>query len=425
MLNGVICLPRFDTECNGSTDPYRGSLIDPSRGCALFVRAWSGAPPSTDRSRHHWGGATLERGVAGPPDIIGARAQARAGRTRPGTLATAEGGVVVGRVPTRAEPPRRRERLHNEGRRRMKTLSDPHQITIGSSEHRKDGHRTRGPASPHTESSALQAGLGPHSELDARQADPAAPGRLQLTRNSQRDPFRRCVGTRSRRHRVGQPVQPRAQTLLLRTLVTILVLGGILVEAETARADLGLVFRDTRATPGERVEAFSGDSFGRPSRFSSVHGIRVYFVPMADAKSPAAQRSTGPPRNPNWIPLGRLHQSTTGVVRLSFVVPNVALGDYTIGFWCLPCAPPRGATFTGAYPGTHWRGRPFGKVLRVYAPTPATHPKPTAQPSREATPTTGPVRTAWVAAVLAGTVLVGGLLVVGLRWRLRARPRTR
>jgi hypothetical protein len=29
-------------------------------------------------------------------------------------------------------------------------------------------------------------------------------------------------------------------------------------------------------------------------------------------------------------------------------------GDYTIGFWCKPCAPPAGAFFTTAQPGQPW-----------------------------------------------------------------------
>ena len=56
-----------------------------------------------------------------------------------------------------------------------------------------------------------------------------------------------------------------------------------------------------------------------------VHGVRVYFVPMTHAKSARHQRPTGLPHDPLWLPLGRLQQDTTGVIRLRFAVPTSSL----------------------------------------------------------------------------------------------------
>jgi hypothetical protein len=210
----------------------------------------------------------------------------------------------------------------------------------------------------------------------------------------------------------GRTVSRHARELLKRLFTCSVVVCGFLADTPTARADLGLVFPETRAVPGQRVGAFSGDNRGRPSRFTSVKGIRLYLVPMADAKSPANQRPTGPPRNPSWRPLGRLHLSADGVARLSFVVPNLAPGDYTIGFWCRPCAPPRGATFTTAYPGTRWRARPFGKVLRLTA-RPAAPPTTDSTQRRESeSATPRGARFRLIAGLLACAALVGVALVV-------------
>jgi hypothetical protein len=56
------------------------------------------------------------------------------------------------------------------------------------------------------------------------------------------------------------------------------------------------------------------------------------------------------------------------VIGFRFTAPDVRPGDYTIGFWCRKCAPPRGATFTAAYPGSQWSNAPFSKIVRVVLP---------------------------------------------------------
>jgi hypothetical protein len=115
-----------------------------------------------------------------------------------------------------------------------------------------------------------------------------------------------------------------------------------------ARADLGLWFTEPRAHWGERLHVHS------PGRYAPFSGVRVYFVPMALARSPRIQRPTGPPHNRRIIPLGPVHLDHPAVLRVTFRVPRVPPGDYTIGFWCKPCAPPRGAFFTTARPDQHW-----------------------------------------------------------------------
>ena len=154
--------------------------------------------------------------------------------------------------------------------------------------------------------------------------------------------------------------------LVVRVVAGLAAVAVVLLWPWVAQADLLLVFKQGRAAVGQRVEAFSGDRRG-PRTLPPVHGIRLYFVPMGRAKSPARQTSTGPPSDPTWLSLGRMHHPHTGVFKTSFIVPDVAPGSYTIGFWCIPCAPPRGATFTGAYPGHLATGRPFTTILRVTA----------------------------------------------------------
>src|SRR5919204_6746995 len=164
-------------------------------------------------------------------------------------------------------------------------------------------------------------------------------------------------------------VPPRVVSCVARVLVCAVSIW--LWSSAVAEADMFVVFRAASAHPGEQVEAFSGSSDGRPWRWPRLSGVRLYLVPMAHAKSPRHQRSEGRPRDPAWEPLGRLRQDRNGVARVSFTVPARAAGDYTIGFWCIPCGPPRGAVFTGAYPGTPWRDRPFTKILRIIPSRPS------------------------------------------------------
>jgi hypothetical protein len=143
-----------------------------------------------------------------------------------------------------------------------------------------------------------------------------------------------------------------------------------LATASPASGDLALIFNEARAQPGQKVEAFYGiPKQGTPTPVPRLGQIWAYFVPMTAAKSPRNQRPTGRPTDPRWEPIGRLRRDPSGVPRITFTVPNVPAGDYTVGFWCKPCASPEGATFTGAYPGRLWTGKAFSMILRVYRPT--------------------------------------------------------
>jgi hypothetical protein len=129
--------------------------------------------------------------------------------------------------------------------------------------------------------------------------------------------------------------------------VPVAVLIGLLVPA-TAHADLALLFGKPRAHWGQRVHLSS------PNRYAPFSGVRAYLVPMALARSARVQRPTGPPHDRRIVALGPLRLDRPGIAKLSFVVPRVRPGDYTIGFWCRPCAPPTGAFFTTAQPGQRW-----------------------------------------------------------------------
>jgi len=119
------------------------------------------------------------------------------------------------------------------------------------------------------------------------------------------------------------------------------------------------LFPSPRADWGQRITVSS------PSRYVPFSGVRVYLVPMALARSSRVQRSTGPPRNRRIIPLGPLRLAHPAVARLLFTVPRVPPGDYTIGFWCKPCAPPRGAFFTTAQPHEQWKPKRPARILRI------------------------------------------------------------
>ena len=198
--------------------------------------------------------------------------------------------------------------------------------------------------------------------------------------------------------------------LAMRTFAGLVALAIVLICPGVARADLFLVFNQGHARVGQRVEAVSGDQRG-PQPLPPVHSIRLYFVPMAHAKSPSHQTSTGPPTDPTWVPLGRLRHPHAGVFRFSFIVPRVAPGDYTVGFWCIPCAPPKGAAFTGAYPGHISTGRPFTKILRV-TPSNRTERPARGRPVRKRDGSSGQANAISAAAGLA--VCLSALAVVRL-----------
>jgi hypothetical protein len=152
-------------------------------------------------------------------------------------------------------------------------------------------------------------------------------------------------------------------------VVIALAAAQAIVAVPHALGDLYLRFRVPAAHPGQTVVAFFGDRNGRPSQVTSLAGIRAYLVPASDRISPRHQTGTGPPKSSAWLPLGPLRKTPDGSALMRFRLPaDLAPGLYTIGFWCIPCAPPKGATFTGAYPNQKWKpGERYQKLLHVVA----------------------------------------------------------
>ena len=139
------------------------------------------------------------------------------------------------------------------------------------------------------------------------------------------------------------PVVPRS-SWTRRAEVWLGALIAVAVAAPGAHGDLALCFRVPVAHPGQTVVAFLGDSRGHLERLKSLRPrIHTYLVPARDRISPSHQTRTGPPTSSAWISLGPLRKARDGSVKMRFRLPaDLAPGLYTIGFWCIPCAPPDG-----------------------------------------------------------------------------------
>jgi hypothetical protein len=213
--------------------------------------------------------------------------------------------------------------------------------------------------------------------------------------------------------RIGRVRSPIARTL--RSLALILpVLTLFAGSPELASADLGLVFKQARAAPGDRVLLYSGRrSDGRVSGYPPIKDVEVYFVPLSLAKLQNHLRSRGRPRDARWLPLGPPRQNENGVVRIWMTVPQVPIGDYTVGFWCKWCGPPKGDFFTSAFPGQRWAGRRHYTILRVTEPrSQVREAAPAAEP-----PGSGSENRAWLFALGSVGVLALAAGISSLRRR--------
>jgi hypothetical protein len=202
--------------------------------------------------------------------------------------------------------------------------------------------------------------------------------------------------------------------------LTVLVLGLVLFadRPELAAADLGLVFKQAKAAPGDRVLLYSGRrSDGRASGYPPLKDVEVYFVPLSLAKLQNKLRSQGRTRDARWLPLGPPRQNENGVVWMWIRVPQVPNGDYTVGFWCKKCALPKGDFFTSAFPGQRWSGRPHYTILRV------TEPRPPLSEAVPATPTSGSGSGTFT--WLLTMVSVSAVTLAVVLWRLRTRGQGR
>lgn len=209
---------------------------------------------------------------------------------------------------------------------------------------------------------------------------------------------------------MARPIARTLRSLALILLVLTLFAGS----PELAAADLGLVFKQGQAAPGDRVLVYSGRRIdGRVSGYPPLKDVEVYFVPLSLAKLQNHLRSRGRPNDPRWLPLGPPRQDEHGVIRMWITVPQVPNGDYTVGFWCKWCGPPKGDFFTSAFPGQRWSGRRHYTILRV------TEPRPPLSEAVPATPTPGSAleNRAWLFAL--GSV--GVLALAAAIWGLRRR----
>ena len=196
--------------------------------------------------------------------------------------------------------------------------------------------------------------------------------------------------------------------------VLVLVLLVFAYSPELAAADLGLVFKQAKAAPGDRVLLYSGLRIdGRASGYPPLKDVEVYFVPLSLAKLQNHLRSRGRPNDPRWLPLGPPRQDKGGVVRMWIRVPQVPIGDYTVGFWCKWCGPPKGDFFTSAFPGQRWSGRRHYTILRV------TKPRPPLSEVVSSTPSSGPGSESRLWLLALGSV--GALALAAALWGLRRR----
>jgi hypothetical protein len=136
-------------------------------------------------------------------------------------------------------------------------------------------------------------------------------------------------------------------------------LALLFVLATTPPAEAALSFRFDRASarPGTAMTA------SQPGWPAATRGITVYLVPT---KPPGIRPDPAggyllptPPRSA--IRLGQPRLTHSHRLTISFRVPNVAAGDYTIAFWCRTCT--KGGDFFASAPwGAAATGKPEGLV---------------------------------------------------------------
>jgi hypothetical protein len=150
----------------------------------------------------------------------------------------------------------------------------------------------------------------------------------------------------------------------MRVLVAVAVLA--LCSASAAGAALFLRFFPTNAMPGERVEAISPTRWyekdGRLMAPGKLPGVVVFLIPMRLAGG-LPQPGSRPPKSRSIVRLGPMLIDRHGQGYISFLVPRVAPGLYTTGFWCRTCLP-GGDFFTSAASSDGWTAN-AGPVLRI------------------------------------------------------------
>lgn len=147
-----------------------------------------------------------------------------------------------------------------------------------------------------------------------------------------------------------------------RRAALIAAVAVVLIGVPSASAALSFSFNRATASPGTRVTA------SQPGWPGAAHGVAAYLISSEPAgirpdpaggyilrRPPAGAIRLGQPR------LIRDHRLT-----ISFRVPEVDAGDYTIAFWCRTCA--TGGDFFASAPwGSHATGKP-GMVIHIAKP---------------------------------------------------------
>ena len=137
-----------------------------------------------------------------------------------------------------------------------------------------------------------------------------------------------------------------------------------------ARADLYLVLTGRRRIPA------TASKLCMPTRRTAIPGSpcprRPRLFRQWRAPSPEPSTTYRPATGSALGSARPLQQDTTGVDPTPFHRPGRPAWRLHHRILVSKCAPPQGATFTSAYPGTRWRNASFSKVLRIYQrPTPA------------------------------------------------------
>ena len=124
----------------------------------------------------------------------------------------------------------------------------------------------------------------------------------------------------------------------------------VLLQPASAFAALSFAFDRAEAHPGQLVHAYQADADGNPApAWGSIDPASVTIY-LGRLNNQNRQTELGP-----------MGIGADGVWSISFRVPRLPRGLYTIAFLCRPCG---NTFFASTLPGTRWTGTP-GRVLRI------------------------------------------------------------
>ena len=143
-------------------------------------------------------------------------------------------------------------------------------------------------------------------------------------------PCERVTSTQSRANALLPAMQPSGSTRP--TVVGAVIAAGLvsLLAAATTSASLFLILKPTSGLPGTEV---AGRTSGSRAFAAQVEPLRTFLVTRTAADSVTS------PNDARLVGIGRLVIDAAGVGRISFLVPEVDPGDYTVVVFCPSCAP--------------------------------------------------------------------------------------